>query len=92
MSSSSGVATSVSELLYPCYLLTYLLTERRWKEWGEERKGKATGVSDRRPDADDFVRVRSTVKCAPKSTMRFLIRLSLYVQVLRIRPLAVKNN
>ena len=25
MNSSSGVATSVSELLYPCYLLTYLL-------------------------------------------------------------------
>ena len=25
VSSSSGVATSVSELLYPCYLLTYLL-------------------------------------------------------------------
>jgi len=24
VSSSSGVATSVSELLYPCYLLTYL--------------------------------------------------------------------
>jgi len=26
VSSSSRVATSVSELLYPCYLLTYLLT------------------------------------------------------------------
>ena len=26
VSSSSGVATSVSELLYPCYVRTYLLT------------------------------------------------------------------
>jgi len=27
VNSSSGVATSVSELLYPCYLLTFILNE-----------------------------------------------------------------
>ena len=60
VSSSSGVATSVSELPYPCYLLTYLLTYlqrpstvcldscKRWRDDSEARRkvSQASGISE----------------------------------------------